>query len=109
MVFTRAKQKEALAHILDNVFGEQPDSRLRKSLDNEGVEEISELITMSLTDIDALTYLDSKNITQMAKSVDKSRVKILQAYHRFRIDQGDPIDVDAYSMVSIKNLPVKKG
>ena len=61
MVLTRIDAKDAFNHVLDNVLGRPDDTPLKLSLLNEGIDNIFDLTTITLSIIDNLEYEDPKN------------------------------------------------
>jgi hypothetical protein len=91
-MLTCQQAKVAFKLVLDEVgFQLQDDEPLYKVLKMRGFDHIHHLLTMSLADVDALTY---KNVAKQDVSIPAHHwawIHILQEYHFHRTEQGDPI------------------
>jgi hypothetical protein len=92
MVLSRAANREAFDHVMDNVLDRGDDSPLKGALIADNVKTIVELISMTYGHIDTLTYRepDSDVDLPMFKG-DKSLLASFHNYYVFRSEQGDPI------------------
>ena len=60
-VSNRTASQQALAHVLDNVFGLRSTSGLRLALSAAGYEKISSVLAMTPRDMEDLSYVDTDN------------------------------------------------
>jgi hypothetical protein len=92
MVFTRADGNLALNHIIENVFELLTDHQLPIALDQAGIIEIGDVLSMPYDDIHDLTYIDDQGDEVTVGKGDKYRLRIIRYYHHHRISVGDPIE-----------------
>ena len=78
---TRAETKEAFNHVLDTVLDRGDSSPLKRSLIDDGITDIFDLITITDDVIDHLTYedLDDKTYYPVKKG-DKMLLRCFLAY-----------------------------
>ena len=57
MVLNRNQNHESLVHMLDTVFGLEDKHPLKLALADEGINNMSNLLTMTLPMIDGLKYI----------------------------------------------------
>ncbi len=59
MVLSRAQQQIAFAHVVNTVFGfSDQDHQLHKALKQEGIDKVTDLLTLSSEDIDDLAFTE---------------------------------------------------
>jgi hypothetical protein len=59
-MLTCQQAKVAYKHVLEVVFQLNDNDPLYKALDTRGYDDVRQLLTMSVKDIDVLTYPDSR-------------------------------------------------
>jgi hypothetical protein len=82
VTITRLQAKEAFDHVMDKVLGRDENSHLKKSLIEEGIDDVFGLITLTDKTIDNLVYQEvTKSSSQLpVKKGDKMLVKCFIAY-----------------------------
>jgi hypothetical protein len=96
MVLTRNEAKISFTHILQVVFGRAAGTPLRLALEEEGFEDIFELINLDPPTINNLQYTDSSNnhaITN-GRTGDKMLINCFLNYVGVRHSEGNPIGND---------------
>jgi hypothetical protein len=80
---TRAEAKEAFNHVLDTVLDRGDSSSLKRSLIEDGITDIFDLITITDDVIDRLTYEDPDDkIFYPVKKGDKILLRCFLAYQQ---------------------------
>jgi hypothetical protein len=80
---TRAEEKEAFNHVLDTVLDRGDSSSLKNSLNEGGITDIFDLITIMNDVIDNLTYEDPNDmIYYPVKKGDKMLLRCFLAYQQ---------------------------
>jgi hypothetical protein len=80
---TRAEAKEAFNHVLDTVLDRRDSSSLKRSLIEDGITDIVDLITGTDDVIVSLTYEDPDDkIFYPVKEGDKMWLRCFQAYQQ---------------------------
>ena len=93
MVLTWTESIAALTHILNDVFERGDGTPLSEAMEQHGITEMLDLISLCQEDIDSLTYLDPEDTDNLVKlSIgDKNVIRTFLAYVNHRADNGDPI------------------
>ena len=78
MVFTRADGKLALNHVIENVFELPIDHQLPIALEQAGIIEIGDVLSMPYDDIQDLTYIDDQGDEVTVGKGDKYRLRIIK-------------------------------
>jgi hypothetical protein len=88
---TRAEAKEVFNHVLDTVLDRGDSSSLKSSLNEDGITDIFDLITVTDDVIDNLTYEDPNDkIYYPVKKGDKMLLRCFLAYqHSLEAATGD--------------------
>ena len=94
MVLTHTEGRDALIHVLTNVFEVGVDHPLALTLGKCGYHDINDIIGMSLADIMALTYEDEQGTEIDLPKPQRYQIAILKQYHCYRSAQGTPIGDD---------------
>ena len=102
-MLTRQQAKAAYKHVLEVVFQLNNNDPLYKALDTRGYDDIQQLLTMSVKDIDGLTYLNSTDTNVPVPSFGKVWICILKAYHLHRDEQHNPIG-DEWLMITTEEF-----
>jgi hypothetical protein len=91
MVLTWSEAKGAYAHILENVLGRGDGTPPKNALDEEGINNIFQLINLDLPTINNLQYHDSssKNAVTNVKTGDKMLLKSFLDYIATRQNEGN--------------------
>ena len=82
----------ALTHVITNVFELPADHVLIAALDQAGIVEIGDVLSMPYDDITDLTYLDDQGTELVVPQGDCARLRIIKYLHQHRIAAGDPIN-----------------
>jgi hypothetical protein len=81
---TRTEAKEAFNHVLDTVLDRGDYSSLKRSLIEDGITDIFDLISVMDDVIDSLTYEDPDDkIYYPVKKVDKMLLRCFLAYQQY--------------------------
>ena len=110
MVLSGQQNIAALEHILDNIFGLEPDAHLRVALRDKGIHNISEFMSLDPQDIEQLTYSDvdcEGNIVQ--KKVIPGQKIFIRAFFDFachREHKQSPIE-DKWTQVTLEEFNEK--
>jgi len=90
---TRKESKTAFHHILDNVLGYPDGSTLKEALRYDGIETIEDLVTITLPDIDTLTYEDSgkKGTRSPVPKGPRNVIRLFKYFVHYRQQSGPPI------------------
>jgi hypothetical protein len=92
MVLTKAKKKQILFHVLEQVFEEEVDSNLHKVVAHNNAKSIFDITVMEDSAIDLLKYRDdNKNVVDIAK-FDAGLLKSFKAFVQHRINTNNPIE-----------------
>jgi hypothetical protein len=94
MVLTRSEAKLAFTHLVQNVFGRSAGTPLQLALDEEGIDDIFQLVNLDETTINNLQYTDSNNNNAVTKvkTGDKMLLKCFLSYIGVRHNEGNPIE-----------------
>jgi hypothetical protein len=100
-MLTRQQGQLALTHVLENLFQFSGTNPLPLALAAAGYNDIRQVITMTQTEIDALTYPDAANATISVPVPVPALafLRILKAYHVYRHEEGDSIGDDWTSIM----------
>jgi hypothetical protein len=96
VVLTQNEAKMAFTHILHVVFGRAAGTPLQLALEEEGIDDIFELINLDAPTINNLQYTDSNNnnaITNV-RTGDKMLLKCFLNYIGVQHNEGNPIGND---------------
>jgi len=95
MTLTKAKTTEAFKHLLNVVFRVPKDGPLYKALMKSGDTDIRDILSLSETDIDSLTYdrSDTEKDTPLSRG-DKALIHIFMHYIIHCSSIGSPIGTD---------------
>ena len=103
MVFSRAAGKAALVHVLKQVFDLDDDDPLSKSLAEQHLTDIRDLMSYSFEQVQDFTFKDDTGASTPVPTHRLNLFRILQEYIVHRQTQGDPIGDD---WTSITQEPV---
>jgi hypothetical protein len=102
MVLECEEGRDALTHVLTNVFQVQGDHPLSLSLQEHGFHDIQAIVDAPRVDIDALTYKDyqGSNVVDLPKN-HKYMILLLKSYHRLTCSAlGNHIGYDWKSLTA---------
>ena len=95
MVLTRAEReearKEALTHVLKNVFELDDDTPLSRALSKDDLLDIGLVVNFPFENIDKLTYIDNQGDERDLAMSYKVILHIFKSYFLHRRNQGNPI------------------
>ena len=100
MVLTKAQKREIVQHILEHVFGQEPNSKLHAVFDEHDIQSPHDIIAMSEEDFETLGYTNDKD---QYISLPKGNIGLLKAFHTYFLfcqSNGNPID-DSQGWMSI--------
>ena len=100
MVLTCTEGRNALTHVLTNVFDIGTDHPLALALENHGYHDINDIMGMSFEDIKALTYEDDQGQEMDLPRVHQFPINILQRYQDCCSAWGRPICGDWESITA---------
>jgi hypothetical protein len=90
---TRAESKEAFNHVLDTVLDRGDSSSLKRSLIEDGITDIFDLITIADDVIDSLAYEDPNDrIFYPVEKGDKMLLRCFLAYQQFLEPDSGNVD-----------------
>jgi hypothetical protein len=93
---TRTEAKEAFNHVLDTVLDRGDSSSLKRSLIEDGITDILDLVTVRDDVIDSLAYEDpNDNIFYPVKKGDKMLLRGFLAYQQFLESATGNVDYKA--------------
>jgi hypothetical protein len=87
MAYTAEAGAAILTFILENVIGQAPGSPIHQSLEEEGIDTISSLLTLTEQDINTLAYTSDGKQARLHKGA-KGLIRLIIAY--IRNFQDDP-------------------
>src|SRR6187549_3534209 len=91
MVLSRAQRADIMTHILENIFDQDPDSPLHKSLQHNGILSPHDLCAEDETQFDGYKYpTDAKKLDTLTRG----SIGLLKSFKRFvahRTTLGQPI------------------
>ena len=100
MVLTPTEGRNALVHLLDNLFDLEPDSTLSKALEECGFCDIECVINMTLDAIERLYYTNEAENKIPLKLGEMSPLKHLKVYDAHRSRSGKAIGDDWMGVTS---------
>ena len=100
MVLTRSEAKDALAHVIKNVFKLPDDNPLSKAFAKDGITDIHDLLIMSDGEVDSLVYDDENQVETVLPRSYKFMLWIIKQYYIYQQSQGSPIGDDWTSLTS---------
>ena len=94
VTLTRSEAKAALSHVMKNVLGRDDASPLHSALEEEGIGDIFDFITLTDSIIDDLKYEDTSNPGTYLpiKKGDKGLIRCFLAYDQYMDKQGLELD-----------------
>jgi hypothetical protein len=105
MVLTRAELKEALTHVLKNVFDLEDDSPLSKALSKGSLEglEIVDIVNLPFEVIDKVTYIDDQGDERTLPLHYTILLHVFKSYFLHRRAQGNPIG-EKWTDITYENI-----
>ena len=105
---TREQARGAYDHVVGSVLDQDPDAPLRLALEKEGVNNIMHLLIMPEAIIDAMTYNDPGDGTQVAtadmplQKVHKWTLKAFQSHARYcsDVEGADNANLDEWRAIN---------
>ena len=94
MVFSHTAGRAALVHVLKEVFDLDDDDPLSKSLSEQHLTDIRDLMSYSFEQVQEFTYKDDTGASIPVPTHQLNLFRILQEYIVHRQTQGDPIGDD---------------
>ena len=92
MVLSRQQNAAALDHILTEVFGLNPDAPLQLALQQEGISNVSEFLTMDDAEIDDLTFTRPGETDESPVPRGHRRIiTVFFDYIKYRVVKNNPI------------------
>jgi hypothetical protein len=93
-MLTRQQAQDTLTQVLQVLLGFTDTDPLPLALVHSGYTDIHHIITMTQDDINALEYEDSNKGLVGMPSPAWNLLRIFNAYHVYRYEEGDPIGDD---------------
>jgi hypothetical protein len=90
-MLTHQQAQDALTHVLQTLLGFTNTDPLPLALFCSGYTDIRHVITMAQDNIDALDYEDGNQDVVGMPSPARNLLRIFNAYHVYRYEEGDPI------------------
>lgn len=84
MVFKSEEGRDALIHVLANVFEVQDDHPLTLSLQEHGLHDIQAIINASSADVYALAYKNCQGNLVDLQMIHKQMIILFKSYHQWR-------------------------
>ena len=100
-MLTHQQAQDMLTHVLQSLLGFTDTNPLPLvALTRSGYTNIHHVITMMQDDIDALEYEDDTQVLVTMPSPARTLLRIFNAYHVYRYEEGDPIGDDWTSIMA---------
>ena len=100
MVQSRSQSLGHLKYIVETVFDLGPDSTMMQSFQLDNIDSPLDMIALSDSDIDELTFFDKDKKPNFLTKGYKSLIRIFKAYVEYRDMSADPIGSDKWSTIS---------
>ena len=100
MTTTRAKSKDALSHIIENVMAQGTGSSIAMALDQNGYNSIPDFLMETDKTLEQLEYIDVKAVTSKLLKGHAGLLKIFKAFVASKVSQGITFDIDDWLAVT---------
>jgi hypothetical protein len=91
MVLTRAEGKDALTHVIKNVFQLEDDNPLSRALSKDDLLDIADVVSLPFEHIGNLTYIDDQGDERKLVRRYTITLHLFKSYCIHRRNQGNPI------------------
>jgi hypothetical protein len=98
MHLSQQAARDALTHIVKELFNCEDDTVVPKVLAGNGIECVNDLLSLENDQFAALSFTDADGNTLSFRPHEGNLLKILQSYNSYRSNLGLPIDNDWISI-----------
>ena len=99
-----AKKVSVMEHILENFFGQKPNSPLHSIMDHNGYTIPEDFFMEKDEDIDLLEYPDSTGVMQPINKGNAGLMKIFKQYIAHEVNQGKQFSDDDWRNITKSDL-----